>query len=37
MTSAEERDQLEVEELAFARQDARLPWLEADDEYEGSG
>ena len=37
MTSAEERDQLEVEELAFARQDARLPWLEADDEYEEPG
>ena len=37
MTSARERDEAEAEELAFAREDARLPWLEADDDYEEAG
>ena len=37
MTSAGERDEIEAEELAFAREDARLPWLEADDDYEEPG
>jgi hypothetical protein len=27
----------EAEELAFAREDARLPWLEADDDFDESG
>lgn len=35
MTSAGERE--EAEELAFARDDARLPWLEADDEFDEPG
>ena len=37
MTSAGERDEIEAGELAFAREDARLPWLEADDDYEEPG
>ena len=37
MSSAAERDEAEAEDLAFAREDARLPWLEADDEYEEPG
>ena len=35
MTSGGARD--EAEELAFAQQDARLPWLEADDDFEEPG
>ena len=37
MSSAGERDEVEAGELAFAREDARLPWLEADDDYEEPG
>jgi hypothetical protein len=35
MTSGGARD--EAEELAFTQQDARLPWLEADDDFEEPG
>jgi len=35
MSSADGRD--EAEELAFAHEDPRLPWLEADDDYEEPG
>ena len=37
MTSGGEREEIEAEELAFADEDERLPWLEADDDYEESG
>lgn len=37
MTSAGGRGGAEGEELAFAREDARLPWLEADDDYREPG
>lgn len=38
MTSGGHRDDdIEAEELAFADEDERLPWLEADDDYEEPG
>lgn len=37
MTSGGQRDEIEAEELAFAGEDERLPWLEADDDYEEPG